>query len=54
MEKFQTGLFVTFQILLMQFNLKYEAYLLTTTVADGRNSNSSSSSNNNNKKKAEV
>lgn len=26
-EKFQTGLLVTFQILLTQFNLKYEAYL---------------------------
>ena len=51
MEKFQTALLVTFQILLTQFNLKYEAYLVTTAVADGRNSNSSSSnssSNNNN------
>jgi len=48
MEKFQTGLLVTFQILLTPFNLKYEAYLLTTAVADGRNSNSSNNNNNNN------
>jgi len=48
MEKFQTGLLVTFQILLTQFNLKYEAYLLTTAVADGSNSKSNNNNNNNN------
>ena len=40
---------MTSQILLTPFNLKYEAYLFTTAVADGRNSNNNSSNNNNNK-----
>jgi hypothetical protein len=48
---------VTFQILITQLNLKYEAsypvnvYLLTTAVADGSSSSNSNSNNNNNNNK---